>query len=96
MTLDELFEQKGDVAKTVLEELEKVVLMLVTNDWMINTDIPTSMEWCILNCLVFLIHSIVSTYYKFVVFSCFSSFIEFLLTYILLSTIRTVEGIIYF
>lgn len=24
MTLDELFEQKGDVAQTVLEELEKV------------------------------------------------------------------------
>ena len=29
MTLDELFEQKGDVAKTVLEELEKVVLILL-------------------------------------------------------------------
>lgn len=25
MTLDELFEQKGDVAQTVLEELEKVI-----------------------------------------------------------------------
>lgn len=25
MTLDELFEQKGEVAKAVLEELEKVV-----------------------------------------------------------------------
>lgn len=29
MTLDELFEQKGDVAKAVLEELEKVSLLLV-------------------------------------------------------------------
>lgn len=25
MTLDELFEQKGEVAKSVLEELEKVI-----------------------------------------------------------------------
>lgn len=28
MTLDELFEQKGDVAKAVLEELEKVSKLL--------------------------------------------------------------------
>lgn len=33
MTLDELFEQKGDVAKAVLEELEKVFItsILVTS-----------------------------------------------------------------
>lgn len=28
MTLDELFEQKGEVAKAVLEELEKVSVLL--------------------------------------------------------------------
>lgn len=32
MTLDEVFEQKGEVAKSVLEELEKVILDALVSD----------------------------------------------------------------
>lgn len=34
MTLDELFEQKGDVAKAVLEELEKVLHIIDSREVM--------------------------------------------------------------